>query len=163
MEKQVEIPGTVQPTSANSPPYLPQGINPSAPPYQPQTVIVAAPQTQVISRDPTIYREQWLSPFCGCCSSDECCYAFFCPMCFKCQVAAKFGDGCCEATFCVPAFLYRSVYRHKKRIAGSHCNDIFADLFCHICTMVQLSEEHKKRGGVFDEENNVQVQYVYQQ
>lgn len=140
-EKQTELPHMTQGMTATSPP--------------PQTVIIQAPRQQVISRTPVVYSEQWQTPFCGCCNSDECCYAYFCAPCWYCDLAQKFGDGCFAACV-IPLYVYRSVYRHKNKIQGSNMNDVCATACCWPCVGIQLSEEIRKRGGPMEE---VQVQY----
>ena len=47
--------------------------------------------------------------------------------------------------------LRRNKKQKKKILQGSHCNDTLKSHCCCPCAMIQLKEEIKKRGTIFQE------------
>jgi len=147
----------VLPVQAQPGGYNNQYGNPQQPGAAP--VVLIAPQAQTIKRGKESYTEEWLSPFCGCFSSEYCAMAWCCFACLYCQLGQHYRDNCCEASYCTNLFLYRSIFRHKKKIAGSHCMDLQAAIWCPVCTITQLMEEHKKRNDIYNDDPTVTKVY----
>jgi len=105
---------------------------------------------QVILKSGNEYPNQWSKGLFECWKSEDCCFAFFCFQWYHCgTVGYKFGDSCLSAWLCVPPPRYSSIYRNVKKIQGSHCTDTLKYAVCPCCSHIQLMEEIKERGTIF--------------
>lgn len=122
--------------------------------------VLTAPESQVINRRGWLAdTEEWKVSLLDSCSSDSCCYAYFCTCCFMNKLRNSIespvvkSEGCCQDCCCL--FLniccgnslgaLRSYFRGKNGIKGSVGKDNKISSWCTICSMIQLHEEVRVR------------------
>ncbi|RMZ93469.1 cornifelin -like protein [Brachionus plicatilis] len=69
--------------------------------YQPQPIIVSSGANQGLSFGLSYQQnQQWSSGLCNCFSDfGECCFAFFCPLCYQIKLFNDADETCCSCLF----------------------------------------------------------------
>ncbi|CAF0816373.1 unnamed protein product [Brachionus calyciflorus] len=86
---------------------------------------------------------EWSNELCNCFSDvGECCFAFFCPICYQIKIFIDAGETCCSWCFggLVPL---RTKIRTRNKIKGSICSDYCTLMWCGFCATVQMGIELK--------------------
>lgn len=72
------------------------------------------------NRNPWLFEYPWSNKLCSCCTDvKQCCYAFFCPCCFVCQLYKRTGENMCTCLCPGSLFALRAKIRTAFRIEVS--------------------------------------------
>ena len=70
-------------------------------------------------------QNQWTSGLCNCCSDlGECCFAYFCNLCYMCKLFSQAGEPCCSCIYggLVPL---RTKIRTERNIEVGICVHVY--------------------------------------
>ena len=106
---------------------------------QPELNFLIPPPLTTTTNQPRAFRNK----LCGCCNDRrECCFAFWCQICYHVNLFTKANENCCSC-FCGGLVPLRTKIRTERNIEGSICKDCCVVNFCLFCALVQMGQELK--------------------
>ncbi|XP_041925741.1 cornifelin homolog B-like [Alosa pseudoharengus] len=110
-------------------------------------MVVQQPKPVVMSAG----ADQWTTSICECDNVNDCCFSFFCPMCFACITAQDHGECMCipllDGYGLIPPITLsmRVSMRRQFGINDTICNDCIYACCCGPCSWCQMRREMKAR------------------
>ncbi|CAF1593980.1 unnamed protein product [Adineta ricciae] len=93
------------------------------------------------------FEHSWSHSLYSCCTdTKECCYAFFCPCCFECEIFKRAGEEMWTCMCPGARYALRSKIRTAFRIKGNLVHDCCATTFCGCCASIQIKRELHHQG-----------------
>nr|XP_039247432.1 cornifelin homolog [Styela clava] len=137
------LPGQVAPSAPSTVPgYENTGAVQAV--YTAPTTIIMAPVSQTMERE-----NDWSSGLCGCCNDPKSLLcAMFCPSCFACNLATRFGDSWVYGCLCYYHLMHSSrvAIRYRHKIRGNLCDDAIMSGCCCCLSLLQVYREMDHRG-----------------